>query len=87
MKDRFTRMQLSVNSPALGAYEITPSDTTDLPEAIRAVTVGGSGGYIAFIGRDRVSYVTGPLPIGTYALLAVRVLTTGTTATGLTGWS
>jgi len=33
-----------------------------------------------------VTYTTGPLPVGTYPMLARRIRATGTTATGLTGW-
>lgn len=76
-----------VQSSAIGALAISPSDTDDLAAEIRAVTIGTAAGTIAFISsRDGLSYKTGPLPVGTYALFASRILTTGTSATGLTGW-
>ncbi|KFI25149.1 spike base protein, RCAP_Rcc01079 family [Paenirhodobacter enshiensis] len=74
-------------SSAIGALPIVPSDTADLSAEIRALTIGTAAGTVAFVSsRDGASYVTGPLPVGTYALFAARILATGTTATGLTGW-
>ena len=78
---------LDPTQPAIGAYAVTPSDTVDLPEAIRAVTIGTAAGTISFVGLDGVTYTTGLLPIGTYPLFAARIRNTGTTATGLTGWA
>lgn len=86
MTDRFHSNSAGVESPALGAYAITPSNTVDLTESIRAITIGTAAGTISFIGRDGQTYTTGSLPLGTYPLFASRVLATGTTATGLTGW-
>lgn len=73
-----------VESAATGAFAVTPSDSADLPEQVRAVTVSGSG-TISFIWGG-VTYTTGSLPPGTYAMRASRIRATGTTATGLTGW-
>lgn len=75
-----------LQSAAIGALEILPSNTADLSAEIRAVTVGGTAGTITFVSsRDGRTYKTGPLPVGTYAMFAERILATGTTATGLTG--
>lgn len=87
MSDPFSTHQIGTNGPAIGAVALTPSDSTDLAVSIRAVTIGTLAGTISFISsRDGQSYSTGPLPVGTYALTARRILATGTTATGLTGW-
>lgn len=87
MPDPFLYHALGVESPATGALAVTPSDSTDLPTTIRSLTIGTAGGTVAFIGsRDGQTYSTGPLPVGSYPLLARRILATGTTATGLTGW-
>ena len=76
-----------IQASAIGALAITPSDTADLSAEIRAITIGTAGGTITFVSsRDGASYVTGPLPVGTYPVFAARILATGTTATGLTGW-
>lgn len=84
--DRFRYNSTGVESPALGAYDITPSNSVDLMETVRAITIGTAAGTLSFVGRDGRTYTSGPLPLGTYPLFARRVLATGTTATGLTGW-
>jgi len=82
----FGNLPLTLDGPAVGAFLIAPSDAANLPNDIRAITIGTAGGVIVFDGWDAVTYTTGPLPVGTYPLLARRVRNTGTTATGLTGW-
>ncbi|MDF3606139.1 hypothetical protein PE067_08360 [Paracoccus sp. DMF-8] len=83
--DRFAAHLMGVNGPAIGSFVVTPSDSADLPEVVRAVTIGG-GGSLAWRGRDGADYVTAALPAGTYPVSAVRILATGTTATLITGW-
>ena len=85
MANRFSTFMHGANAPALGSYVVTPSDDADLPEAIRAVTIG-TAGTLAWRGTDGESYVTATLPPGTYALGADRILATGTTAADITGW-
>lgn len=85
MSDRFLNHAKGVNAPALAALAITPSDTADLAETLRAVTLGG-GGVLRFIGGDGLVSTTAPLPPGTYAVFARRILQTGTTASDITGW-
>ena len=87
MSDPFRDQIIGTSGPAIAAFALTPTDGTDLAQAIRAVTIGSSGGTITFVSsRDGQTYSTGPLPIGTYALCARRIKASGTTATGLTGW-
>lgn len=87
MTDPFNRQAQSVVGPALGAMAITPSDSADLIQFIRAITIGTAGGVISYVSsRDGATYTTGPLPVGTYSLWASRIRATGTSATGLTGW-
>ncbi len=87
MPDPFRSHSVGTSGPAIGAIAVTPSDSTDLSQAIRAVTIGGTGGTISFVSsRDGQIYTTGHLPIGTYAFCASRIRATGTTATSLTGW-
>lgn len=86
MFDNFRDRSLGSTAPAVGAFAIVPSDSTDLPAAARAVTIGTAAGSISYIDREGQTHTTGPLPIGTYPFFAYRVLATGTTATGLTGW-
>jgi len=87
MSDPFRAHTVGTSGPAIGALAITPSDSTDLSQAVRAITIGGNGGTLRFISsRDGQTYTTGQLPSGTYPLCARRILAAGTTATGLTGW-
>ena len=73
-------------SPALGSFAVTPSDSADLTARIRQITIGTAAGTVAYIAWDGSSNDTGPLPVGSYPMFATRILSTGTTATGLTGW-
>lgn len=64
-------------------YSITPSDTADLPVKPRAIMVGGAGNLVArnVRGNDiTIAVVAGQI----VPIKATRVLSTGTTATGLT---
>lgn len=69
-----------------GSFVITPSDTVDLPVAIRQITIGTAGGTLRWQDSRGAVEDTGPLPVGTYLMAAHRIMATGTTATGLTGW-
>jgi len=83
--NRFSQYTHGTNAPALGAFAVIPSDSTDLAETIRAVTIG-VGGTLSFLGLDGVTYTTAVLPAGTYAVSAARIRATGTTASAITGW-
>lgn len=85
MSDHFKSMARSITAPALGALVITPSDSTNLAAPVRAITVN-VGGTLAWLNEQGVAQATGPLPAGTYPMMATRILATGTTASGLTGW-
>ena len=85
MKDPWKNTKGDIVAPSIGAIVVTPSDTQDLPHAIRAVTIGVTAGSIRYE-FDGETWTTGTLPIGTYSLRATRILATGTTAAGMTGW-
>lgn len=82
----FGTVAAHITASALGAYAVTPNDSTDLTKPVRAVTVGSDGVLVFVSSRDGQTYTTGILPAGTYPLFASRILATGTTATNLTGW-
>ena len=84
--NRFSAYSMGANAPAIGSYAVTPSDTADLPEPIRAVTINGAG-TLSWRGLDGQTYQTASLPAGTYAISADRIMATGTTATEITGWA
>ena len=73
------------NSAAISSFPITTSDSADLATPVRMVTVSGSG-TIAWRNWNGIAQSTGVLPPGSYPMMARRILSTGTTATGLTGW-
>lgn len=83
----YTLSEPTLISGANGSLAITPSDGADLATRIRAITIGGDAGTIAWVGWDGASNTTNSLPVGTHVMLARRILATGTTATGLTGWT
>lgn len=83
----FQAHPVGVEAPAIGAFVILPSNSAALPRAIRALTIGGTGGSLRYrSSKDHEIHTTGPLPLGTYALFAEQILDEGTTAAGLTGW-
>jgi L-asparaginase/Glu-tRNA(Gln) amidotransferase subunit D len=82
----FASTAIGTDGPAVGSFAITPADGTDLSSNIRALTIGTTAGVVVYDGWDGVTYTTGTLPVGTYALCARRIRSTGTTAAGLTGW-
>jgi hypothetical protein len=85
MPDRFQNTAGGINAPAIAAFAVTPSDTLDLAEPVRQITLN-VGGTLRWSGRDGTVNTTAALPAGSYALSATRIHATGTTATGITGW-
>lgn len=85
MPDRFSNYYRGITSGAVGAFPVTPSDSNDLAESIRAITIA-TGGTVSFVASDGITYSTDELPAGTYPLFARRIRATGTTASKITGW-
>lgn len=85
MHDDFASFQVSLTAPAIAAEMITPSDSTDLAFATRALYVG-TGGTVRAVLVSGSEATFENLPSGSFCpLRIVRVLATGTTATGLVG--
>lgn len=84
-KDRYANFTRGIESSAQAAFAVTPSDTNDLPESIRAITIG-TAGTLSFLGLGGAIHTTAELPAGTYAVFTTRIRATGTTATKITGW-
>jgi hypothetical protein len=82
---RWQNNEPGLTAPALGCFAVTPSDLTDLPERIRQVTISEAGA-ISYVNWEGVTCTSGTLPAGSYPLFATRILATGTTASGITGW-
>jgi hypothetical protein len=85
MPDTFDTHAHGLESPASRAALITPSDSTDLAFATRAIMVGGSGTLrVRTVGGDDVVLPAGAINAGTIIpLRVVRVFSTSTTATNL----
>ncbi len=85
MPDPFSSHSAGLESPATHGFAVSPSDSADLADVIRALYVGGSGNVAVTLlsGADvRLTGVAG----GTLLPLRVRaVRATGTTATSLVG--
>ncbi|MEX5730234.1 hypothetical protein Ga0609869_003587 [Rhodovulum iodosum] len=84
--DAFLDFQPGLQSPALHLEPITPSDTADLARVTRALNVAGAGSVrvVTVTGQTGDIHVAAGIP---FPIRVVRVLATGTTATGITGLS
>ncbi|WP_157971194.1 spike base protein, RCAP_Rcc01079 family [Pseudogemmobacter bohemicus] len=85
MADQFKDFSKNVLAGAIGSFPVTPSDTVDLTEVVRQITISGAG-TISWLDREGNVHTTASLPVGTYPIIAKRIRATGTTATGITGW-
>lgn len=86
MSDPYAASGLSLNSPALHAGAITPSDAADLAVTTRAIYVGGAGAVKLILAGDTEAITLVAVTAGqVLPVRAKRVLATGTTATGLVG--
>lgn len=80
-------MAQSLVRPIEGVFMITPNDSTDLPHVTRRIVVTGSGGTVVVrtVASAETNQTVTVLSGETLDWAAVRVLATGTTATGLRG--
>lgn len=84
--DRFSDVSRTISGPATRGVAVTPNDSTDLAFASRAISVNGSGD-VAVVTLDGDT-VTVTLAAGVlHPIRAKRVLSTGTTATGIVAWN
>lgn len=72
--------------PAVASFAITASDSEDLDRPIRMLTVYTEG-VVSYVNWQGETCTTGTLPTGSYPMEATRILSTGTTASDLTGWA
>lgn len=86
MSDAFADFQSGLESPAIRAFEITPSDTTDLAEVSRALNVNTSG----TVRLTTIGGTTATVQIAAgvaFPIRTTRIWSTGTTATGIVALS
>ena len=86
MQDTFKNHATGLDSPARDLFEIRPSDTTDLPQASRAlnVAVTGSVRVTTVGGTTATVFVAAGIP---FPVRAKRVWSTGTTAVDIVALS
>ena len=81
--DNFADFQATLTAPAFSAIEVTPSDTTDLPEVTRAIYVGQSGDLRVRMQDGTTVTFTATQAGAIYPLRVAQVLATGTDASGI----
>lgn len=82
MADKFEANIAVLDSPAENAAAVTPNDSVDLPNFSRALYVG-TAGNIALVTAGGDSVTLTNVPVGFAPLRVARVLSTGTTASGI----
>ncbi|KPP83940.1 MAG: hypothetical protein HLUCCA08_00365 [Rhodobacteraceae bacterium HLUCCA08] len=82
MEDLFKNVVSGLESPATYLFEVTPSDTVDLPVASRALNVAQAGS----VRVTTLDGSVGAIHVGAgmaFPLRVKRIWATGTTATGI----
>lgn len=83
--DKFASYQVPLNGPMTGGFGVTKSDATVFAQPTRAVYVGGVGD-VAVTYLDGTTDTLKAVPTGTMLNIRVtQVLSTGTTATNISG--
>lgn len=84
MTDRFASYTPGLEAPAQDVFEVTPNDTTDLPQATRAINVSLSGAVrlTSVSGTTATVFVAAGVA---FPVRAQRIFATGTSATGIVG--
>ena len=83
MADTFDTHSAGLSSPADYQFAVTPNDSADLPNVPRGLYVGGAGD-IAMHDKDGTAATWAGLPAGSIIPFRPRrILSTGTTATGI----
>jgi len=83
--DDHSNFSNSLESPASGAFSITPHNTNELASVTRGVYVGGAGN-LSVIMRDGQQVTFVGLSAGSILPIRARLVkSTGTTATNLVG--
>lgn len=83
--DNFENNREGLESPANGAFAITPHDTNELSLVTRGIYVGGAGDAVCVMADDTEVTFTGLLAGQVYPFQVKQVKATNTTATSLIG--
>ena len=83
MADAFDGFAPGLLTPGQNAASVTPNDSTDLSYCSRGVYVGAQGNLkVTLVGGDTVTFVGLAAGI-VHPIRAMRIWSTGTTATGI----
>lgn len=85
INDTFSAHQNSLTGPICGGFDIAPNDSSDLSEMTRALMVTTSGDVSVRLKNGSALILTGLSSGVIYPFRVMRVLATGTTATGIKG--
>ncbi len=86
MTDLYRNEHLNLNSPLVGGFAITTSDTANFLRPTRQIRVTGTAGDISVVWFDDSTTVE-PVSVGdVFDWRIKRINATGTTATGLRGY-
>lgn len=83
MSDPFAAHTPGLTAPASDARDVQPSDDADLPQAARALFIGGSGHVRVTMVSGRVVQLSNLQAGAIYPLRVTRVHQDGTTAQGI----
>jgi len=73
-----------MDAPASRAVEITPSDSSDVTQELRALSISVAGALkVTTAGGDTVTFAN--VPAGIFPVRCKRIWSTGTAATGIVG--
>ncbi len=85
MIDPFKSHRSGLSSPADSGAEITPSDQATLPVVTRALYSGTGGDITVRLASGDTLKLSETMPGSIYPLRVDKVLSSGTTATGIVG--
>lgn len=85
ISDPFETFTHDLSSPIGGGFDITPDNAADLAKMTRALMVSAPGNVAVVLRNGDTITLPSLTPGGGYPFRVVRVLATGTTATGVKG--
>ncbi len=83
--DSFNDYASGLTGPICGGFAISPDDGADIQQVTRALMVSGAGDVTAVLKNGDTLTLSGLMVGVLYPFRVVRILATGTTATGISG--
>lgn len=85
LDDKYEGYATGQTGPIIGGFDVTPNDGADLATVTRAIMVTTAGDVAVVLKDGSALTLPGLVPGHFHAFRVVRVLATGTTATGIKG--